>query len=92
AVENEGVAEFWNHVQEHHKVMLDSGTFEHTRREQQVQWMWSMVHETLLQRLNSDPEVVSVRKLVETQLRQAQITPTLGAEKILRAFDHGDGH
>lgn len=92
AVEHEGVEEFWEHVQEHHKVMLDSGTFEHTRREQQVQWMWSMVHETLLQRLNADPEVSSARKLVETQLRQAQITPTLGAEKILRAFDRRDEH
>lgn len=90
AVEHEGVEEFWDHVQEHHKVMLDSGTFEHTRREQQVQWMWSMVHETLLQRLNADTEVSSVRKLVEMQLRQAQITPTLGAEKILRAFDRRD--
>ncbi|AIU32724.1 MULTISPECIES: methylmalonyl Co-A mutase-associated GTPase MeaB [Corynebacterium] len=90
AVEHEGVEEFWDHVQKHHKVMLDSGTFEHTRREQQVQWMWSMVHETLLQRLNADPEVSSVRKLVEMQLRQAQITPTLGAEKILRAFDRRD--
>ncbi|AKA96692.1 arginine transporter [Corynebacterium ulcerans] len=90
AVEHEGVEEFWGHVQEHHRVMLDSGTFEHTRREQQVQWMWSMVHETLLQRLNADPEVSSVRKLVEMQLRQAQITPTLGAEKILRAFDRRD--
>lgn len=90
AVEHEGVEEFWDHVQEHHKVMLDSGTFEHTRREQQVQWMWSMVHETLLQRLNADPEVSSVRKLVEMQLRQAQITPTLGAKKILRAFDRRD--
>ncbi|OAG70220.1 ATPase/protein kinase [Corynebacterium ulcerans] len=92
AVEHEGVEEFWGHVQEHHRVMLDSGTFEHTRREQQVQWMWSMVHETLLQRLNADPEVSSVRKLVEMQLRQAQITPTLGAEKILRAFDRRDEH
>lgn len=90
AVEHEGVEEFWGHVQEHHRVMLGSGTFEHTRREQQVQWMWSMVHETLLQRLNADPEVSSVRKLVEMQLRQAQITPTLGAEKILRAFDRRD--
>lgn len=90
AVEHEGVEEFWGHVQEHHRVMLDSGTFEHTRREQQVQWMWSMVHETLLQRLNADPEVSSVRKLVEMQLRQAQITPTLGAEKILQAFDRRD--
>ena len=90
AVEHEGIDTFWKHVQDHHKAMLESGAFEHTRREQQVQWMWSMVHETLLQRLNTNPNVVATRRLVESQLRQAQITPTLAAEKILAAFDHED--
>ena len=49
-----------------------------------------MEHETLLHRLNTNPNVVATRKLVESQLRQAQITPTLAAEKILAAFDHED--
>lgn len=88
AVEHEGVDEFWEHVQNHNKAMLESGVFEHNRREQQVQWMWSMVHETLLQRLNTDPNVVEMKKLVEDQLRHAHITPTLAAERILNAFDH----
>ncbi|WBT07717.1 methylmalonyl Co-A mutase-associated GTPase MeaB [Corynebacterium sp. SCR221107] len=90
AIEHEGMDEFWQIVQDHHQAMLESGAFEHNRREQQVQWMWSMVHETILQRLNGDPDVIAVRKLVEDQLRHAQITPTLGAEKILRAFDKVD--
>ncbi|AZA09254.1 methylmalonyl Co-A mutase-associated GTPase MeaB [Corynebacterium pseudopelargi] len=87
AVEHQGVDEFWNHVLEHHQVMLESGRFEHNRREQQVQWMWSMVHETLLQRLNTKPKVQEVRQLVESQLRDAHITPTLAAERVLQAFD-----
>lgn len=87
AVEGHGVDEFWDIVQKHHEAMVESGSFEHTRREQQVQWMWSMVHETLLQRLNGDPDVVATRKLVESQLRDAQITPTLAAQRILNAFD-----
>ncbi|QMV85325.1 methylmalonyl Co-A mutase-associated GTPase MeaB [Corynebacterium hindlerae] len=91
AVENEGLEEFWGHVQEHHKVMRESGQFEHRRREQQVGWMWSMVHETLLQRLNTNPDVVAARESVETQLRHGEITPTLAAEEILRAFDGATG-
>lgn len=87
AVEHDGIDTFWNHVNDHHTAMVESGIFEKTRREQQVQWMWSMVHETLLQRLNTDPEVVKTRRLVEAQLREAQITPTLAAERILAAFD-----
>ncbi|MFV8380179.1 methylmalonyl Co-A mutase-associated GTPase MeaB [Corynebacterium hindlerae] len=91
AVEHEGLEEFWGHVQEHHKVMRESGQFEHRRREQQVGWMWSMVHETLLQRLNTNPDVVAARESVETQLRHGEITPTLAAEEILRAFDGAAG-
>lgn len=87
AVEGDGVDEFWDIVQKHHEVMRESGTFETVRRDQQVGWMWAMVHETLLQRLNTDPEVKEVRSLVEAQLRQGQITPTLAAERILTAFD-----
>lgn len=90
AIEHEGIDTFWEHVNEHHQVMLETGTFERNRREQQVQWMWSMVHETLLQRLNTDPDVIATRKLVEAQLRDAHITPTLAAERILAAFDKAE--
>lgn len=87
AVEHEGIDEFWDVVNQHHEAMLASGRFEQNRREQQVGWMWSMVHETILQRLNTKPEVLAAKKLVESQLRDGQITPTLAAERILNAFD-----
>ncbi|MCQ9352418.1 methylmalonyl Co-A mutase-associated GTPase MeaB [Corynebacterium sp. 153RC1] len=87
AIEHQGIDDFWQVVQDHHAVMLESGRFEHNRREQQVQWMWSMVHETLLQRLNTNPDVISASKLAERQLRDAQITPTLAAQRVLDAFD-----
>ncbi|AZA13588.1 methylmalonyl Co-A mutase-associated GTPase MeaB [Corynebacterium choanae] len=87
AVEGDGIDAFWDTVLQHHEAMLASGRFEMTRREQQVGWMWSMVHETLLGRLNTNPDVRATRKLVEDQLRHGQITPTLAAERVLRAFD-----
>lgn len=87
AVDGAGIDEFWNHVQEHHAAMKNTGEFERRRREQQVGWMWSMVHETILQRLNTNPAVVGERATVEQQLRDGAITPTLAAERILRAFD-----
>lgn len=87
AVEGDGIDEFWKAVEKHHAVMVETGRFEHNRREQQVGWMWSMVHETLLTRLNTNPNVKSIRRLIENQLRCGQITPTLAADKILGAFD-----
>lgn len=69
AVERTGVEEFWSQVQAHHAAMMDCGYFDHNRREQQVQWMWQMVHETLLQRLNTSAAVQAVRGTIEEQLR-----------------------
>ncbi|MFI5503819.1 methylmalonyl Co-A mutase-associated GTPase MeaB [Corynebacterium kutscheri] len=88
AAEHEGIDEFWHYVLDHHEIMKKHGVFEKNRREQQVQWTWSMVHETILQRLNNSPKVIETSRLVEQQLRDAQITPTLGAQRILEAFDH----
>lgn len=87
AAEHTGIDEFWEIVQKHHANQLETGAFEKLRREQQVGWMWQMVHETLLQRLNTNQKVQDTKQLVESQLKQGQITPTLAAERILSAFD-----
>lgn len=87
ALEHEGVDEFWQVVLDHSEAMKSSGQFEHLRREQQVGWMWSMVHETILQRLNTNEQVIAARSRVEDQLRHGTITPTLAAQEVLAAFD-----
>ncbi|MDU0477718.1 methylmalonyl Co-A mutase-associated GTPase MeaB [Staphylococcus chromogenes] len=87
AVDGSGIDEFWSHILKHQETMHAAGEFDRRRREQQVGWMWSMVHETILQRLNTSAAVVQERSLVEEELRNGNITPTLAAERILRAFD-----
>ena len=49
-----------------------------------------MVHETLLTRLNTSEAVKKEKKLIEKQLRTGQVTPTIAAERILKAFDTGE--
>lgn len=88
AVEGDGIPEFWEEVEKHHRAMVETGRFDRVRSDQRINWMWSMVHETLLRRLNDDPDVARVQGLVEDQLREGTITPTLGAERVLAAFDH----
>ena len=89
ALENDGIEKFWSAIEEHRDAMTEAGLFAQNRSDQQVKWMWSMVHETLLQRLAGDEAVRETQKLVESQLRDGQITPTLGAERIIEAFDGG---
>lgn len=87
ALEGDGIEKFWESIVEHRDAMVSAGRFDENRADQQIKWMWSMVHETILQRLNTHESVQSARVLVEEQLRHGQITPTLGAQRILEAFD-----
>ena len=69
--------------------MHENHLFDENRANQQIKWMWSMVHETLLQRLNTNEAVQIESSLVEKQLRSGQLTPTLAAQRIMEAFDKG---
>ena len=56
------------------------------RREQQVDWTWTMVRDQLLARLHGDPAVRALAPELERQVRDGELTATLAAEQILRAF------
>ena len=83
AVEGTGLQELWDTVLRHRVVSTESGEFEAKRRRQQVDWMWSMVRNTVLDRVLSDPGVKDIRAEVERQVRDGELTAALGAERIL---------
>ena len=83
AVEGTGLQELWDTVLRHRVVSTESGQFEAKRRRQQVDWMWSMVRNTVLDRVLSDPGVKDIRAEVERQVRDGELTAALGAERIL---------
>jgi len=83
AVEGTGLQELWDTVLRHRVVSTESGEFEAKRRRQQVDWMWSMVRNTVLDRVLSDPGVKDIRAEVERQVHDGELTAALGAERIL---------
>lgn len=85
ALEGTGLSELWNTVCDHRKVLTEAGQFESRRRAQQVDWMWEMVREEVVQQVLTAPRVRSIRGDVEQQVRDGRLTPGLGAEQILAA-------
>jgi len=83
AIEGMGLQELWDTVLRHRDVLTDAGEFETKRRRQQVDWMWSMVRETVLDRVLSHPAVKDIRAEVERQVRDGELTAALGAQRIL---------
>ncbi len=86
-LEGQGLEEFWETVLRHAEVLKAAGEFDEKRRRQQVDWMWSMVHDQLLRRLADAPAVKSIRADVESRVRAGELTAALAAEQILGAFD-----
>lgn len=87
ALHGTGLDELWNTVLKHREVLTEAGEFETRRRTQQVEWTWSMVRDTVLDRVASSPGVREIRADVEQQVRRGELTPALAAQRILDAVD-----
>jgi LAO/AO transport system kinase len=83
ALEGTGLQELWDTIGNHRDVLTEAGEFETRRRRQQVDWMWSMVRDTVIDRLLSDPGVKDVRAEVERLVHDGELTAALGAQRIL---------
>jgi LAO/AO transport system kinase len=86
----EGVDAVWAQVERHRSVLEGAGELERRRAQQRVAWMWSMVQEQVLQRLRADEGVRAVQADVEPAVEAGELTASLGAQRILDAFDATD--
>ncbi|MBA0053346.1 methylmalonyl Co-A mutase-associated GTPase MeaB [Streptomyces sp. AJS327] len=86
AREGSGLDEVWERVERHRSVLDAGGRLLAKRREQQVDWAWSMVREHLLSRLEHHAEVRRLAPVLEERVRDGSLTATLAAERIIEAF------
>jgi LAO/AO transport system kinase len=87
ALTGAGLAELWETVEKHRKVLTDAGEFDARRRKQLVNWTWAMVRDTVLDRVLGNPEVKRIRSELERQVLDGELTPALAAQRILAAAD-----
>ncbi|MGE2813650.1 methylmalonyl Co-A mutase-associated GTPase MeaB [Mycobacterium heidelbergense] len=83
AMQGTGLTEMWDTVERHRQVLADAGEFEARRRDQQVDWTWQMVRDTVLDRVLSNPAVRKIRADVERQVKAGELTPAMAAQRIL---------
>ncbi|MFF7215390.1 methylmalonyl Co-A mutase-associated GTPase MeaB [Streptomyces sp. NPDC008238] len=86
AREGTGLETLWERLEQHRTLLDSTGRLAAKRRDQQMEWAWSMVREELLGRLRGHPEVRRLTPEIERQVREGTLTPTLAAARILDAF------
>jgi LAO/AO transport system kinase len=89
AREGSGLEEVWERLEQHRALLDSSGALAARRRDQQVEWTWSMVRDDLLGRLRADPAVRALAPDLEAMVRAGEVTATAAAERILAAFRDG---
>jgi LAO/AO transport system kinase len=80
------VDEVWQKVVEHQDRLEAAGELTERRRRQQVRWMWTMVSDQLRSRLRAHPDVRRLTGELERAVLEGELTPSLGADRILSAF------
>lgn len=85
ALEDEGLSELWQQVEEHHRRLTASGALATRRREQQRRWMWALIEDELLGSFRRHPAVVERLESLEDDVVAGRTTAALAARRLLDA-------
>jgi LAO/AO transport system kinase len=79
----DGIDEVWAAVEKHRQALETAGELGGKRARQQVDWMWAMVRDQLMDRLRTDHAVREKLPELEQDVRAGHLTPSLAAQTIL---------
>ncbi len=89
ALNSVGVDDIWFMINEYITFIKDSGLFESRRRNQMLNWVYSMVEETLLHNFYNNEKIKDLIKDLEPKISNGYITPTNAVNMLLsRYFDN----
>ena len=88
-LEGMGVDRVWAAVEAHRAALSATGELAAKRSRQQIDWMWSLVHERLVAMVHDDPEVREVAQRLEQQVRDEAVTATRAADDIVARLLRG---
>jgi LAO/AO transport system kinase len=87
AVEKIGIPEIWQTVLDHRKKLTDTGELEQKRRQQALDWLWSLIEEGLKTRFKQNPDVKKRLPQIARAVEKGVTAPTIAAEELLFFLD-----
>ena len=83
ALQMQGIAEFWNTIENYRSTMQRSGEFEARRRHQARAWMWELIDQGLRARFASHARVQHDLPGLQAAVEAGQTTPSAAAMRLL---------
>lgn len=81
-----GLDEVWQAVLDHRGYLEEHGGLDARRNAQQLEWLWSLTQEAVLDGLRRSARVATLRRQIETLVGHGELSALEGSEQLLRAF------
>lgn len=86
ALENEGIGEIWDFIQNYQILTQANGFFEKNRQNQNVDWLRSYVRQQLEEQFMNHPDIAAQWNTTEQAVRDGDELPMQAAQRMLRLF------
>ena len=83
AFTGDGLAAIWETICDYKRLLKDAGEWQEKRKSQQVEWMWAIIRERILSKIETNEKVQSLVPELELQVAESKLTPALAALEIL---------
>ena len=83
ATHKQGIEEFWNAIDTHHKIMELHGAISSRRQQQSLAWMWHLIETGLQQRFNDSVGVKTILPSLIQAVTTGTVTPSAAARQLL---------
>ncbi len=83
AMQNEGIAEVWQTIQDYREASVGAQAFEQKRAQQNSEWLKKLIHEMLELRLKQNSDIQSIQPQLEQDVINNITTPYKAAKQIV---------
>ena len=83
AYTGDGLVAIWETICDYKRLLKDAGEWQEKRESQQVEWMWAIIRERILSKIETNEKVQSLVPQLELQVAESKLTPALAALEIL---------
>jgi LAO/AO transport system kinase len=86
AYTKEGIPELWNVIKDFEKITKDNGFFYERRKQQNIDWVFSMIEAKLKKLFYNNPAVLVHLDEIRNAVLNNQLLPTTAADKLIQFF------
>jgi len=83
ALEMAGIADIWETVLSHREKFSATGELVEKRRQQALDWMWTLVEEGLKERFHKNSHIKKLLPKLKVEVERGTVTPTAAAYELL---------